>query len=100
MSVSKWKKDGVSIVEKKTARKTLDNMKPNPENESPRRSWIYIFIAVLIIFGITSIFQDWNEMSDNAIDPDNFEQLKDQVIELRNEVESLELRIEELEGLE
>lgn len=87
-------------MEKKTARETFDNMKPNPENESPRRSWIYIFIAILIIFGITFIFQELNESPREAIDPYSFDQLKDQVIELKQEVESLELRIEELEGLE
>ncbi|MDE1548208.1 FtsB family cell division protein [Jeotgalibaca caeni] len=92
-------------VEKKSAREALENMKPDPENESPRRSWMYIFIAVLVIFGVTFVFQEMNDVPVETIDPHSFEQLKDQVRDLNQELDSLkqqnealEQRIEDLES--
>ena len=64
-------------------------MKPDPENESPRRSWMIIFLGIVLIFGITFIFQQLNDPPVESIDPYSFDQLKDQVQTLRQELSEL-----------
>ena len=85
------------MVQKKTARETLESMKPDPEKEAPRRSWLYIFLAIIIIFGLTFIFQQLNDPPAETIDPYSFDQLKDQVMDLNREVEDLKRQNEALE---
>lgn len=83
-----------------------ESMKPDPEKESPRRSWFYIFLAVVLIFGLTFVFQQLNEPMEPEIDPYSFDQMKDEVTNLRGELdqlqrdnEALEARVEELEEI-
>ncbi|MGP6139617.1 MULTISPECIES: hypothetical protein [unclassified Jeotgalibaca] len=85
-------------MEKKSAKETLEHMKPKPENDSPPRSWFYILVGVILIFGLTFIFQELNNQSEEMIDPSSFEQLKEQVQELNHKVTELEHRIEDLES--
>lgn len=85
-------------MEKKSAKETLEYIKPKPENESPPRSWFYILVGVILIFGLTFIFQEFNELSDENIDPTSFEQLKDDVRSLNFKISELERRIEEMES--
>lgn len=84
-------------MEKKTARKALESMRPDPEKESPRRSWLYIFLAVFIIFGLTFLFQKLDNPTTETIDPYNFDQLKDQVQEMRMDIETLKKKNDQLE---
>lgn len=86
------------FLEKKSAKETLEHMKPKPENESPPRSWFYILVGVVLIFGLTSIFQELNDQSDGKIDPSSFEQLKDEVRGLNFKITELEQRIDDLES--
>ena len=85
-------------MEKKSAKETLEYIKPKPENESPPRSWFYILVGVILIFGLTFIFQEFNAQSDENIDPTSFEQLKDDVRSLNFKISELERRIEEMES--
>ena len=84
-------------MEKKTARETLESMKPKPENDSPRRSWLYISMAIVIIFGLTFLFQQFNEPSTSEIDSNSFDQLKDRVNTLQMELDLLKEKKIELE---
>lgn len=85
-------------MEKKSAKETLQYMKPSPENDSPPRSWFYILVGVILIFSLTFVFQEINESSNDNIDPTSFEQVKEQVQELNQKVKQLEQRIEDLES--
>ena len=73
-------------------------MKPDPEKESPRRSWLYILLAVFIIFGLTFLFQKLDNPPTETIDPYSFDQLKDQVQEMHRDIESLKKKNEQLEN--
>lgn len=94
-------------MEKKKPLEALEeSMKPDPEKESPRRSWFYIFLAVVLIFGITFVFQQLNEPVQPDVDPYSFDQVKDEVTNLRRELDilkednaALESRVEELEEM-
>lgn len=86
------------FLEKKSAKEKLNYMKPKPEAESPPRNWFYILIGVILIFGLTFIFQELNHRSNEIIDPSSFEQLKDEVRSLNFKITELEQRIEDLES--
>lgn len=85
-------------MEKKSAKETLEYIKPKPENESPPRSWFYILVGIILIFGLTFIFQEFNEPPQENIDPTSFEQLKDEVRNLNSKISELERRIEDIES--
>lgn len=88
----------MTILEKKSAKETLEHLKPKPELDSPRRSWLYILLGIVLIFGLTFIFQELNESSVDVVDPSSFEQLKEEVRDLNVQVNKLEQRIQELES--
>lgn len=84
-------------MEKENKKIRLKNMRPKPENESPPRSWIYILIGVLLIFGLTYLFQEISETATQSVDPSSFEQLNKEVQEMKDTILELEQRIEDLE---
>lgn len=85
-------------MEKKTAKERFEYMKPKPENESPKRTWLYIFIGIVLIFGLTYLFQEFNDAPSETIDPSSFQQLDNEVQEMKETILELEQRVEDLEA--
>ncbi|CZQ96397.1 Hypothetical protein Tpal_2000 [Trichococcus palustris] len=82
-------------------KKTLENLedlKPtrNPKDTS-RKSWLYIFGAVVLIFGLTFLFQQLSEPNKGEVVPSDIEMLQHEVDTLNEEVSSLQSVVAELE---
>ena len=61
-------------------------------------SWLYIFGAVLLIFGLTLVFQQMSGTADGEVRPADIESLQAEIAELKGTVSDLEARIEALEN--
>ena len=69
------------------------------EPEKPSSlSWLYIFGAVLLIFGLTLVFQQMSGTADGEVRPADIESLQAEIAELKGTISDLEERIDALEN--
>lgn len=88
-----------TVIDRKKTLEQLEEVSHAVEPEKPSsKSWLYIFGAVILIFGLTFIFQQMSGTSDGEVRPADIESLHAEVNELRKTVSDLEARIEALEN--
>ena len=82
-------------------KKTLEQLEEVSHAVAPEKpssmSWLYIFGAIVLIFGLTLLFQQLSGTTDGEVRPADIESLHAEVAELRDTVSDLEARIEALE---
>jgi hypothetical protein len=87
-----------TVIDRKKTLEQLEEVSQAVEPEKPSsKSWLYIFGAIVLIFGLTFIFQQLSGTSDGEVRPADIESLQAEVDELKSTVSDLEERIELLE---
>ena len=87
------------VVDRKKRMEQFEEVSQAVEPEKPSSlSWLYIFGAVLLIFGLTLVFQQMSGTTDGEVRPADIESLQAEIAELRGTVSDLEARIEALEN--
>jgi len=83
-------------------KKTLENLEDLRQTRKPkdtsRKSWLYIFGAVVLIFGLTFLFQQLSEPNEGQVVPSDIESLQVEVTSLKNDVSSMQSVVDELEN--
>ena len=87
------------VVDRKKRMEQFEEVSQAVEPEKPSSlSWLYIFGAVLLIFGLTLVFQQMSGTADGEVRPADIESLQEEIAELKGTVSDLEARIEALEN--
>ena len=88
-----------TVINRKKTLEQLEEVSHAVEPEKPSsKSWLYIFGAVILIFGLTFIFQQMIGTSDDEVRPADIESLQAEVDDLKGAVSDLEARIDALEN--
>ena len=88
-----------TVIDRKKTLEQLEEVSHAVEPEKPSsKSWLYIFGAVILIFGLTFIFQQMSGTSNGEVRPADIESLQAEIAELRGTVSDLEARIDALEN--
>jgi len=86
------------VIDRKKTLEQLEEVSHAVAPEKPSSmSWLYIFGAIVLIFGLTLLFQQLSGTTDGEVRPADIESLHAEVAELRDTVSDLEARIEALE---
>ncbi|CZQ95576.1 hypothetical protein [Trichococcus ilyis] len=86
------------MIDRKKTLEQLEEVSHAVEPEKPSSmSWLYIFGAIVLIFGLTLLFQQLSGTTDGEVRPADIESLHAEVAELRDTISDLEARIEALE---
>ena len=88
-----------TVIDRKKRMEQFEEVSHAVEPEKPSsKSWLYIFGAVILIFGLTFLFQQMSGTSNGEVRPADIESLHAEVNELRETVSDLEARIDALEN--
>lgn len=88
-----------TVIDRKKTLEQLEEVSQAVEPEKPSsKSWLYIFGAVLLIFGLTFLFQQMSGTTNGEVRPADIESLHAEVNELKDTVADLEARIDALEN--
>ena len=88
-----------TVIDRKKTMEQLEEVSHAVEPEKPSsKSWLYIFGAVILIFGLTFIFQQMSGTTTGEVRPADIESLQAEIAELRGTVSDLEARIDALEN--
>ena len=88
-----------TVIDRKKRMEQFEEVSHAVEPEKPSsKSWLYIFGAVILIFGLTFIFQQMSGISNGEVRPADIESLQAEIAELRGTVSDLEARIDALEN--
>nr|WP_321302624.1 hypothetical protein [uncultured Trichococcus sp.] len=88
-----------TVIDRKKTMEHLEEVSHAVEPEKPSSmSWLYIFGAVILIFGLTLLFQQMSGTSNGEVRPADIESLQAEIAELKGTVSDLETRIEALEN--
>ena len=88
-----------TVIDRKKRMEKFEEVSHAVKPEKPSsKSWLYIFGAVILIFGLTFLFQEMSGTSDGEVRPADIESLHAEVNELKGTVSDLEARIEALEN--
>ncbi|MGA9518413.1 MAG: hypothetical protein WBV27_06480 [Trichococcus sp.] len=87
------------MIDRKKRMEQFEEVSHAVEPEKPSsKSWLYIFGAVILIFGLTFLFQQISGTSNGEVRPADIESLHAEVSELRETISDLEKRIDALEN--
>ena len=87
------------VVDRKKRMEQFEEVSQAVEPEKPSSlSWLYIFGAVLLIFGLTLVFQQMSGTADGEVRPADIESLQAEIAELKGTISDLEERIDALEN--
>lgn len=88
-----------TVIDRKKTMEQLEEVSHAVEPERPSsKSWLYIFGAVILIFGLTFLFQQMSGTSNGEVRPADIESLQAELSELKGTVSDLEERIDALEN--
>ncbi len=88
-----------TVIDRKKRMEQFEEVSQAVEPEKPSsKSWLYIFGAVILIFGLTFIFQQMSGTSNGEVRPADIESLQAEVNELKGAISDLEARIDDLEN--
>ena len=88
-----------TVIDRKKTLEQLEEVSQAVEPEKPSsKSWLYIFGAVILIFGLTFIFQQMSGTSNGEVRPADIESLHAEINELKATVSDLEERLDALEN--
>eukprot|EP00831_Metopus_contortus_P075860 TRINITY_DN69740_c0_g1_i1.p4 TRINITY_DN69740_c0_g1~~TRINITY_DN69740_c0_g1_i1.p4 ORF type:complete len:105 (-),score=15.62 TRINITY_DN69740_c0_g1_i1:54-368(-) len=88
-----------TVIDRKKTMEQLEEVSHAVEPERPSSlSWLYIFGAVLLIFGLTLLFQQMSGTSNGEVRPADIESLQAEIAELKGTISDLEERIDALEN--
>lgn len=87
------------MIDRKKTLEQLEEVSHAVEPERPSSmSWLYIFGAVILIFGLALLFQQMSGTSNGEVRPADIESLQAEIAELKGTISDLEERIDALEN--